>query len=67
MITSHEQLDKRFSKLRPFVQVARPSRGWIRAIREALGMTTGQLAKRLGVQQPRVIVLERCEADGNTP
>ena len=65
MITSHEQLDKRFSKLRPFVQVARPSRGWIRAIREALGMTTGQLAKRLGVQQPRVIVLERCEADGN--
>ncbi len=65
MITAHEQLDKRFSKLRPFVQVARPSRGWIRAIREALGMTTGQFAKRLGVQQPRVIVLERGEADGN--
>jgi len=65
MVTSHEQLDKRFSKLRPFVQVARPSRGWIRAIREALGMTTGQFAKRLGVQQPRVIVLERGEPDGN--
>ena len=65
MITAHEQLDKRFSKLRPFVQVARPSRGWIRAIREALGMTTGQFAKRLGVQQPRVIVLERGEAEGN--
>ena len=28
-------------------------------------MTTGQFAKRLGVQQPRVIVLERGEADGN--
>ena len=30
-----------------------------------LGMTTGQFAKRLGVQQPRVIVLERGEPDGN--
>jgi predicted DNA-binding mobile mystery protein A len=28
-------------------------------------MTTGQLAKRLGVQQPRVIELERGEASGN--
>ena len=65
MVTSQEQLDKRFSKLRPFAQAARPSRGWIRVIREALGMTTGQFAKRLGVQQPRVIVLERGEADGN--
>ena len=36
----------------------------MRAIREALGMTTGQLAKRLGVQQPRVIELERGEASG---
>jgi predicted DNA-binding mobile mystery protein A len=65
MVTPYEQLDKRFSKMRPFAQVARPSRGWIRAIREALGMTTGQLAKRLGVQQPRIIVLERGEVDGN--
>jgi predicted DNA-binding mobile mystery protein A len=65
MVTAYEQLDKRFSKLRQFAQAARPSRGWIRAIREALGMTTGQLAKRLGVQQPRVIELERGEADGN--
>jgi predicted DNA-binding mobile mystery protein A len=65
MVTAYEQLDKRFSKLRPLAQAARPSRGWIRAIREAVGMTTGQLAKRLGVQQPRVIELERGEADGN--
>jgi predicted DNA-binding mobile mystery protein A len=65
MVTAYEQLDKRFSKLRPLAHAARPSRGWIRAIREAVGMTTGQLAKRLGVQQPRVIELERGEADGN--
>src|ERR1700675_1582008 len=65
MVTAYEQLDTRFRKLRSLAQVVRPPRGWIRAIREALGMTTGQLAKRLGVQQPRVIELERGEATGN--
>jgi predicted DNA-binding mobile mystery protein A len=66
MVTAYEQLDKRFAKLKPLIDEAvRPARGWIRAIREALGMTTGQLAKRLGVRQPRVIELERGEATGN--
>jgi predicted DNA-binding mobile mystery protein A len=66
MITAYEQLDRRFATLKPLPnEAARPSRGWIRAIREALGMTTGQLAKRLGVHQPRVIELERGEASGN--
>lgn len=66
MVAAYEQLDKRFAKLKALANEAvRPSRGWIRAIREALGMTTGQLAKRLGVRQPRVIELERGEATGN--
>jgi predicted DNA-binding mobile mystery protein A len=66
MVTaSSEQLDRRFAELRPLVTESRPSRGWIRAIREALGMTTGQLAKRLKVQQPRVVELEKAEATGN--
>lgn len=65
MIPAAIQLTKRFQELKPLLQMARPSRGWIRAIREALGMTTGQLAKRLGVQQPRVIELEKAEATGN--
>jgi predicted DNA-binding mobile mystery protein A len=66
MVTAYEQLDKRFARLKPLgTEAVRPSRGWIRAIREALGMTTGQLAKRLGVRQPRVVELERGEATGN--
>lgn len=66
MVTAYEQLDKRFAKLKPLTnEAARPPCGWIRAIREALGMTTGQLAKRLGVHQPRVTELERGEATGN--
>ncbi|MBI3677544.1 MAG: mobile mystery protein A [Proteobacteria bacterium] len=67
MITPAQQLDKRFEDLRPLVAMAhRPSRGWVRALREALGMTTGQLAKRMRVKQPRVNELERAEQEGKT-
>jgi predicted DNA-binding mobile mystery protein A len=44
--------------------LARPPRGWVKAIRDALGMTTAQLAKRLGVSQPRVVGIEQAEAKG---
>ncbi len=43
---------------------ARPSRGWLKAIREALGMTTAQLGQRLGVVQSRVVAIEQAEAKG---
>jgi predicted DNA-binding mobile mystery protein A len=65
MVTAAQQLDKRFGELSSDAKFTKPARGWIRAIREALGMTTGQLAKRLGVSQPRVVELERGEASGN--
>jgi predicted DNA-binding mobile mystery protein A len=66
MVSPYQQLDKRFAKLKPLATEAiRPTRGWIRAIRTALGMTTGQLARRMGVAQPRIIEIERGEADGN--
>jgi predicted DNA-binding mobile mystery protein A len=58
-------LDKRFSGLRPLAKSQRPPKGWIRAIRDALGMTTSQFAKRLGVSQPRIIKLEKAEVDGS--
>ena len=57
-------LDKRFTALRPLAKSPRPPKGWLRAIRDALGMTTGQFARRLGVSQPRVIKLEKSEVDG---
>jgi predicted DNA-binding mobile mystery protein A len=61
-----EQLDRRFVDLRPLVgKAARPPRGWIKAIREGLGMTSAQLAKRMGVSQPRIAELEKAEIGGN--
>ena len=43
----------------------RPARGWIRAIREALGMTTGELGQRMGLTQSRVSQIERSEELGS--
>lgn len=61
---SRSHLDKRFKELGPVTRFAPPVRGWIKAIREALGMSSAQLAKRLRVKQPSVIALEQSEAKG---
>ena len=57
-------LDKRFTSLRPLAKTQRPPKGWLRAIRDALGMTTAQYARRLGVSQPRIVELEKSEQSG---
>ena len=62
--TARRQLDKRLNAMRNAEEFTRPQRGWVKAIREALGMTTAQLAKRLGVSQPRVVGIEQAEAKG---
>ncbi len=58
-------LDNRFAILRPLLKNERPPKGWVRAIRNALGMTTGQLAHRIGVSQSRIPELEQAEVSGN--
>jgi len=52
--------------LRPFntvKEVARPRRGWIGAIREATGITTRELSKRLGGSPSLASALEKSEAE----
>lgn len=62
--TARRQLDKRLSSLQISDAFVRPRRGWLKAIREALGMTTAQLAQRLGVAQSRVVAIEQAETKG---
>lgn len=62
--TARRQLDKRLNTLRN-ASFARPPRGWIKAIREALGMTTKQLAGRIGVGQSRAVDIEKGEMSGS--
>jgi len=58
-------LDRRFTALRRLSENPRPPKGWLRAVRDALGMTTAQFARRLGVSQPRIIELEKSEVSGS--
>jgi predicted DNA-binding mobile mystery protein A len=60
-----QQLDSNFAKLRECKIIPTPSRGWIRAIRDALGMSTTQLAARMGVHQPRISRIEQREVSGD--
>jgi predicted DNA-binding mobile mystery protein A len=62
---ARKNLDRKLSSLRD-TQLARPLGGWIRAIRDALGMTSRQLADRMGLAQSRVVALEKAEANGAT-
>src|SRR5271166_3138658 len=61
---SRSQLDERFRELGPAKRYTPPIRGWIKALREALGMSTAQLAKRLGIRQPSLVAIEQSEAKG---
>ncbi len=51
---------KKFDVLKKAV-IERPKQGWLKTIREFLGMTTIQLAKKIDVSQPRVINMEKNE------
>jgi predicted DNA-binding mobile mystery protein A len=64
MASARRHLDARIERLRALVGEPRPPRGWVRAIREALGMSTTELAKRMGVVQSRISSVERAEAAG---
>ena len=58
---ARNSLDSRLDRLRPVSSAAVPAKGWIRAIRDALGMTAAELAGRMGVTQPTVAELETSE------
>lgn len=62
-ISAHarQRLDRRMERIRPLVREPRPHRGWLRAIRDALGMSTREFAKRLGLSQQTISDLERSE------
>jgi len=62
---SRVRLDERFAQIGSAERYRAPNRGWIRAVREALGMSTAQLGKRMGVRQPSIVGLERSEEKGS--
>ena len=61
-----EQLDVTLIRFASLRDTSPPQRGWIRAIREALGMSGRHLASRLGVSKMRIADMERAEVTGAT-
>jgi len=56
------QLDAKLAELRPFVDLAAPPRGgWLKSLRESLGMTAAQMAKRTGISKQSVRAIETNE------
>lgn len=61
-VRSRSLLDAHFDEWQPLRALARPPRGWVHAIRAALGMSAAALADRLGVTPGAVIRVEQSEA-----
>jgi predicted DNA-binding mobile mystery protein A len=59
------RLDRYFKKLTNVdgAQVSQPSTGWVKTIRQALGMSVVQLASRLGISRTSVYKIEKREIE----
>lgn len=55
------QLDERLASVREIAALEPPPEGWVRTLRQALGMTSEQLADRMGVTRQAVLQLEVAE------
>ena len=64
--TALEQLDASLAQFVPLRHLQPPKKGWIRAIRDALGMSGRQLGQRMSVSKMWIADMERLEASGTT-
>ena len=58
-----KQLGRSLEPYQAARKVLRPSKGWIHAIREVLGVSSGELARRLGTSRQLPLQLEKSEAE----
>ena len=61
---ARRQLDQTLKRFQVLQSIPVPKKGWIRAIRDTLGMTGSRLAHRLGVKQQRITRIEQDERLG---
>jgi predicted DNA-binding mobile mystery protein A len=54
------------NQLKELSKLSRPEIGWVKTIRETLGMNTRQLGKRCNVSSERIIRIESDEIEGRT-
>lgn len=61
---ARRSLDEKLTIFQPPEQHQAPVKGWIRALRDSLGLSSAQLGKRLGVRSQSIDDLEKSEAGG---
>jgi predicted DNA-binding mobile mystery protein A len=61
LANARQRLDRR---LKPLGNLTPPAKGWVRAIRDAIGMSGAQLGKRLGITPQSVSNIEESERQG---
>ena len=61
---ARDRLDARLATIKPIDSFVVPPKGWIRAIRDAIGMSGAQLGRRLGMTAQGIASVERSEAEG---
>lgn len=57
------QLDRVLAPFRATIPISRPPKGWARAIREAIGASSGELAQRVGTSRQLWLQQEKAEAE----
>lgn len=62
---ARKNLDRRLRDL-PREALLMPPQGWVKAVREALGLSAQKLADRLGAKRPRIAAIEKAEKTGAT-
>lgn len=60
-----KQLDRSLESFRAAKSEPRPQKGWIRAIREAIGVSAAELGRALGTSRQLPLQFEKAEADGS--
>ena len=60
-----KQLDKKLKQFKALLKQGVPSGGWVRSIREALGMTLEDLGHRVRLDKSRVYRIEQSEPNGD--
>ena len=61
---ARQSLDRKLATLQPAHAHQPPPRGWIRALRDALGLSAAQLGGMLGVRSQSIDDLEKSEVSG---
>jgi len=60
------QIDRYLANFDQIKQLPMPKQGWVKYVRNALGMTSLQLAKRLNVSRRRAVMIEQAEIEDST-